>query len=170
MGALIEFFIQLALLRRKPQDLPASPVLLVLLGVASMALGTAAGAEDFGGYRAAFGANLFDLTLSLLFLFAVLQITGYLSRWLQTSTAVLGLSILASVFVFTLVVLGDAVRAPDVAGLLALIVFIWLHIAIGHVLRHALGVPLAAGVIIIFGYTLFSQALIWRVFPPLVSN
>ena len=87
MLALFRFFVELALLRRGPQDLPASPVLLALLAGLNVVVGAANGTDLFGGARAAFGANLLDLLLSMLLLFALLQFKGHLARWQQTAMA-----------------------------------------------------------------------------------
>ncbi len=95
MLALLRFFIQLALLRRGPQDLPASPVLLVLLAVFNVLIGTANGVELFGGPRAALGANLLDLVLTMVLLFALLQFKRHVARWQQTASAFFGLGVLA---------------------------------------------------------------------------
>ena len=55
------------------------------------------------------------------------------------------------------------------AMLVDLVLAIWLHVALGNVLRHALGIPLMAGVIIMLSYTVLAFNLIARVFPPVVN-
>ncbi len=170
MGALIEFFVRMALLRNKPQDLPPSPALLVLLSIVSTLFGTLLLGELLGGYEAALGANLMDLALTMLFLFALLQITGHAPRWLQTATAVMGLTVLVGVVSFTVDRLSVALQVRDLQAVVDLALMIWIHVAVGHVIRHAIGVPLAAGIVLIFGYTLFSQVMIFQVFPPVVPN
>jgi xanthine/uracil permease len=47
---------------------------------------------------------------------------------------------------------------------------LWLHVALGSVLRHALGVPLLAGVLIVFAYTLMVLGIVTRIFPPVVGS
>jgi hypothetical protein len=142
MQALLKFFIDLAFLRRAPQDLPASSSLLALFAIVSIVLGVANGAQMFGGIRAALGANLLDLALTLGFVYALLALTGRPARWLQTATAFIGLGVLAD-----------------------LVVAIWLHVALGSVMRHALDLPLLAGVLIVLSYTVMAFSLIVRIFP-----
>ena len=170
MAALLRFFVQLAMLRRGPQDLPPSSALLVLLALLSVAVGTNNGAELFGGVRPAFGANLLDLLLSLVLVFALLQIKGRLARWLQTMTAILGLGVLAGLVILLLRPLAEAIGVAQLATLVDLILAIWLHVALGNVLRHALDIPLLAGVIIMLSYTVIAINVIARVFPPVVMG
>ena len=87
MQALIRFFVELALFRRGPQDLPVSGLLMGVLAACSVLFGTINGRDMFGGVQASFGANLLDLGLTLVFLFALLQFRGGVARWQQTATA-----------------------------------------------------------------------------------
>ena len=170
MQALIKFFVELALLRRRPQDLPASPVLLLLFAVLNVVLGAANGAKLFGGFGNALGANLIDLLFSMLVLFALLQIRGHPRRWLQTTSAFLGLGVLAGILMTLVQIPVEAVGTPGSVALLNLVLIIWLHLALGGVLRHALEVPLALGVVIVLAYTVMSFTLIARIYPPVTST
>lgn len=170
MLALFRFFIQLAILRRGPQDLPASSALLVLLAVFNVLVGTANAVELFGGVRAALGANLLDLFLTMLLLFALLQFKGHLARWQQTASAFFGLGVLAGLIMLLVRSPAQGLGVGDIAILLDLVLAVWLHIALGNVLRHALGVPLLAGVMIMLSYTVLAFNLIARIFPPVFPS
>lgn len=165
MYPLIQFFFDLALLRRTPQDLPASPALLVLLALASLVLGAANGSAMFGGVREALGANLLDLVLSMIMLFVLLQFRGHPGRWTQTATAFFGLGLLAGAVMLLVRAPAEAMGLAGPAMLIDLVLAVWLHVALGHVLRHALNVPLMAGVIIVLAYTMMAFQLIVQVFP-----
>lgn len=169
MRALLLFFVDLARLRRGPQDLPSSSALLALLAVLSVLVGAFNGVTVFGSLRAALGANLIDLLLTLLLLYAVLQARGHAARWQQTASAFLGLGALAGVLMLLIRGPAEALGVADVAMLFDLVLAIWLHIALGNVLRHALDVPLLAGVIIVLSYTVMAFNLISRVFPLAVN-
>ena len=58
----------------------------------------------------------------------------------------------------------DLLGVRDLAMLFDLVLAVWLHIALGNVLRHALEVPLLAGVMIVLSYTVLAFNLIARVF------
>lgn len=170
MLALFQFFFDLAILRRGPQDLPASSALLALLAVLSVLVGGINSAALFGGLGAALGANLFDLMLSVVTLFVLLQFRGHAARWMQTVSAFLGLGVLAGLIMLVVRPFAELMGAAQFATLVDLVLAIWLHVALGSVLRHALGVPLLAGVLIVFAYTLMALSIITRIFPPVVGS
>lgn len=169
MFALLKFFAELAMLRRGPQDLPASPALLVLLALLNVAIGSANGVALFGGVRNAVGANLLDLALTMLLLFGLLQFKGHLARWQQTASAFFGLGALAGLLMLLVRPPAELLGAEKPAALFELVLAIWLHVALGSVLRHALGVPLLAGIVIMFGYTLLAFSFIAHIFPTVIS-
>ncbi|MGB5199627.1 MAG: hypothetical protein WBN68_17110 [Sedimenticolaceae bacterium] len=165
MSVLIRFFVELALLRRGPQDLPASGALLGLLAALSVLVGTVNGMQLFGSLRAALGANLLDLLLTLGLLFVLLQLKGHAPRWQQSASAFLGLGVLAGLVMLLIRGPAEALGVTDIARLIDLLLAIWLHVALGSVLRHALAIPLLAGVIIMLSYTVLAFNVIVRIFP-----
>ena len=166
MFALLRFFVDLALFRKGPQDLPASTALFGLLVVAGVLIGAANGARLFGGVRAAIGVNLLDLALTSLLLFALLQLRAKTARWLQTATAFFGLSVLAGGLTLLFRGVLQTLGGQELSLLVEMVLAVWLHIALGNVLRHALEVPLFAGVIIVLSYTVLAFNLIAQIFPP----
>ena len=170
MLALFQFFVDLAILRRGPQDLPASSALLALLAALSVLIGGINTAAFFGGLGAALGANLFDLMLSLVTLFVLLQFRGHAARWMQTVSAFLGLGVLAGLIMLVVRPLAGLMGAAALAAQIDVLLALWLHVALGSVLRHALGVPLLAGVLIVFAYTLMVLGIVTRIFPPVVGS
>ncbi len=170
MLALIQFFFELALLRRGPQDLPSSSVLLVLVVLLSVTIGTLNGVQLFGGLGPALGANLLDLALSMALLAGLLMYRGRMARWLQTTTAFLGLGVLGGGAMLIARALATTLGVMDVAMLVEVVLAIWLHVALGSVLRHALDAPLVLGVIIVFCYTVLVFNLISGIFPLVVPR
>jgi hypothetical protein len=165
MQALIWFFFELALLRRGPQDLPVSLVLLLLFALGSIAIGALNGQEIFGGLRPAAGANVLDLLLTMVMLFVLLQLKGTPERWQQTTTAFLGIGLLAGLVMLVIGALSNALNVPGLSVFADVVLAIWLHVVLGHVLRHAIDIPLMAGVIIVLAYTMMAFNLIIMVFP-----
>lgn len=170
MFPLFRFFVELAMLRRGPQDLPASRTLLILLAALSVLIGSVNGADLFGGLRTALGANLLDLLLMMLMLFVLLQVKGHLARWQQTASAFFGLGALAGMVMLLVRVPAGALGIMELAMLADLVVAVWLHVALGGVLRHALDMPLLAGVAIVLSYTIMAFNIIARVFPPVIAS
>jgi hypothetical protein len=170
MWVLFQFFVDLALLRRGPQDLPASSALLGLAALLSVAIGTINGATLFGGVGPSLGANLVDLVLSMGLLWALLRLRDRSARWLQTAAAFLGLGVLAGGIMLLVRTPAEMMGVVQLAILVDLVVAVWLHVALGNVLRHALDMPLLAGVLIVLAYTVFAFNFIAQVFPPVVPS
>jgi hypothetical protein len=165
MQALLRYYWGLALLRRGPQDLPAAPVLLLLVAGASLLVGAINGRTMFGGIGQAAGANLLDLLLTLAMLLAALSFQGFPGRLLQTATAFIGLGLLAGVGRLVLVGVAGLFGGAGLTVFADVLLAIWLHFALGHVLRHALEIPLMAGVVVVFCYTILAFNVIVQVFP-----
>ena len=119
----------------------------------------------FGGLQAALGANLLDLALTMGLLWALLQFRGNPERWQQTATAFFGLGALAGLIMLLVRGPAQALGVVELAMLIDLVMAVWLHVAFGNVLRHALDVPLLAGVLIMLSYTVLAFNLIVQIFP-----
>jgi hypothetical protein len=163
---LVYFFIDLCLLRRKPQDLPASTTLFgLVLGVAllgGLLLSMTAGASLLSGVA----QTLLDLFLMLGVLHVALKAVNKRARYLQTATALVGAdAVIGFVALLPVTLAGPALGAepgPDVllAGLLFLALVAWSVLVVGHILRHAFDLPLAQGVFIAIGFDIFSFVVI----------
>ena len=171
MYALLNFFVDLCLLRRKPQDLPASQPLLVLALPINLSIGVATLAPQLGNVAHALLACLLDLTLSLGLVAWVLRLRGHYGRWLQTATALVGTGILLGLAIMPLVMGGEpAVEGAPVStaamlsALALLFLLIWAQVVTGHILRHAFDIPLPAGIGLAVGYFLFMNALLSALF------
>ena len=166
MQALIRFFWQLCLLRRGPQDLPASPPLLGLMAVTNGLVGVLGSLDYFGTPGRAMAASLLDTLLVAGLVYATLGFAGHRPRFVQTLTAVYGVGVLFGAVMLVAQSLVGALGALPLVALINLIVLGWLHLALGHVLRHALEMDLWAGIAIAVGYTVIGLTLVNIYFPP----
>lgn len=166
MLELIRFFFQLTLLRRKPQELPDSLFLLQALLAIDLTLNLALSLEAFEGPRDALLAILLELVMGAGLLFAGLHSVGKSARWRQTFCALLGVGIVGALVSVAYRLFAAVLGLPMVAGLLDLVVFLWLILAMAHVVRHAFDIPLPFGILIIFAYTLFVLGLVAQWFAP----
>ncbi len=167
MLSLIQFFVDLCLLRRNPQDLPASPALFgVVLSVALLG-GVLLSVTAGSGVVAALAQSMLDLLLLLGVLHLALKVLDKRARYLQTATALLGADALIG-FV-ALVPVGLAAPAGGagepgaellLAGLMFLALVAWSVLVVGHILRHALGLTLAQGIVIAIAFDVFSFIVI----------
>lgn len=155
MNHLIRFFWSLSLLRRAPQDLPASPWLMGLMLALNLLINTLLGLAVFVSPPRSMLAALLDLMLSAGLLFAALQIRGHPGRWLQAYTGLLGIGVVLGGLGLAYRLLSSMLGVPGVAAMLDLGLFFWSILVMGHILRHALDIGLPFAILIVFAYTMF---------------
>ncbi|MEJ2575159.1 MAG: hypothetical protein P8106_00370 [Gammaproteobacteria bacterium] len=170
MPAILRFFWELCLLRRAPQDLPASTALLASLLAINLVLGTVAMAAQFGGSGTAFLASALDAAVLAGLLYATLSFAGHPRRYVQTLTAMYGVTVLFSAVLVAVQWLAVSLQLEVLAAFASLVLLAWVHVALGHVLRHALEMDLWAGIVIAIGYTVISLILVSTYFPTVAVN
>lgn len=161
-------FVDIALHRRGPQDLPASQLLLGLVLAVYLVLGLAV--LQLG---ASFGEAANVLLLDTLFYFAaiylVLRLFDRSRRFLHTATALIGTDALLNAFALPLLLWDDALGAPPneltTPRLLVLGLFLWSLDIGGYIFSQVLKKPYIAGVSIVLVYVLASMALREAFFP-----
>lgn len=137
--------LDIALLRRGPQDLPCSNTLLAILVGASALSSLAAQGQS----RLPLITLMVILVYTAAFVHGVLQMKQLGARFTQTASAVFGTDAL-----LTLVALpvlgamppGDA-QPPPLAVVAYLALLIWNVAVLGHILRHALDTRMGVGVL-----------------------
>jgi hypothetical protein len=143
------------LLRRGPQDMPYSPRLLALVCGASLLLQLAiAGVLAIPGD--AIGAGLIGLAFNLGVLYLLLNLRGVRSRFVQAALALTGCAIVFAILSLPIVLaVGGKPPTPEtmtpgqaLLGMLALPVVVWKLIVDAHILRHAMNLPFAGGLLI----------------------
>jgi hypothetical protein len=166
---LIQFFVELCLLRRAPQDLPASSALLGLTLAADLVAGALLGSLAGLTPAAAMAEGLLDVLFTLALLYFALQALGRSARFVQTATALLGAgAVIGTVAIvpLSLAPLGGAGNGDLAAlvGLLFLVLIAWSILVTGHILRHCFDLRLGQGVVIAVAYNLLSYSLIGGLF------
>jgi len=164
---LVRFFFDLCLLRRAPQDLPASWALLGVTLLADlltgMMLASAVGISPGMGLA----QSLFDVAFMLVLLYGALYLLDRLPRFLQSATALLGSSALlgfAAAVPVGLLPPDQEGREPIGAALLLLTLVLWSILVTGHILRHTFQLRLGQGIAIAVLYTYFAYSLLGAIF------
>ena len=169
MMELIRLFSQIALLRRGPQDVPASPVLLTVTVAVYFVINVAVTAilpPDDGPVVA---RSLLDVAFMLVWYFLLLKVVGKSERILQTTTAVFGFqAVLSPVLVASGWLIRrfqqDAVwQVP--ASLIGLALLIWYIAANGHVVKAALEWSSTASVALVILQLVTGELLVLALFP-----
>lgn len=155
LSALFRAFLDICLLRRGPQDIPAAPALLgfTLVLYTSGSLLVARSRLD---WVPAVQSAVVESVLMCGLTYVLLRAMGLTARWIQTATAVAGTNFVLAVIALPLLVWLLYARAHHldamVPALLFLALIIW-HIAIlSHIFRHALSQGYGVGVLTALGY------------------
>ncbi len=158
MQALIVFFFQLCLLRRAPQDLPASGTLFGLMLIADIATGFFASVASATPLAAGLAQSAIEVSLMLALLSVALRLAGHPGRFNQSATALLGAGTLIGILALPAVaMIPPGGEATDLAalGVLLLVGFLcWSILVTGHVVRHSFGLSLGQGIGIAVAYQL----------------
>ena len=161
--ALIRPFVSICLLRLRPQDLPASNVLLALAMLAYVATTTIAHSALLSPADALL-SSIADSVLLCTLTLSLLYVCRRRRRAVQTLTALVGTGAVTTMAAIPFLSWRvSLLRAGDPAGveMVGLVVVVaWNLVVIAHVLRHALSISyLGGGVVAVVMYLLSSQIL-----------
>jgi hypothetical protein len=169
MKELVRLFTQIALLRRGPQDVPASVLLLVLTVVGYLGVNflvTALLPPDDHWQ----GPLLVDTLFTLIWYMALLRLVGRPERMLQTVTAVFGFQavlsplLIGSAWLMRRVGEDSTWQVPVTC--VGLLLLAWLIAANGHVVKAALEWSGSASVALVILQLLAAWLVVFAVFPP----
>ncbi len=168
MKELIQLFTQIALLRRGPQDLPASLLLLgmTIVGYFGINFLVSSLMPPLKGWPAHLAV---DVVFTLAWYVVLLRLAGRSERTLQTATAVFGFQAVLS----PLLVISEWLMlrfAQDTTwqlpvALMWLMLVIWVIAANSHVVKAALEWSSAASVALVILQILAGQLVLFALFP-----
>jgi len=168
---LVRLFAEIALLRRGPQDLPASPVLLTLTALGYLAVNALARLLMPAGQDAWPMQLLVELLFTLGWYAVLLRIVNRPERFLQTATAIFGyqallaLPIVAAIWLVQQFDKDSPWMLP--ALVIALVLVIWLIAAGAHILKAALEWSMPAAVAMIILQMIAGELLLIAIFSPM---
>lgn len=162
LKALLNYFVDLCLLRAAPQALPVSDALFALTFTANVLAGALLAVGVASGFGLSLIESLVEVVLALAVLRMALSLRGLSARFNQTASAMLGSSALLSLLALLLLTLGAGSGGESVspADLALVILVVWSIVVLGHILRHAFELTLGQGVVVAFLYTFASYLLI----------
>jgi hypothetical protein len=168
MLLLVKTWLELCLLRKGPQDLPASGFFLGLsLGCYALVSWLVA-SPSFGITDAALLAVV-DTGMLAAFVVLLLYLQSKTERINQAMSALAGSGCLMGLFALPLVLLVDPAQpAEQVPALLAgvwLLLLIWNLFVMAHIIRHALSSSFAIGLGAAVLYALVSMQVVATLFP-----
>jgi hypothetical protein len=166
MLPILDAFLQIALRRRGPEDLPASRFLLLMAGAAYVLSQAILAAPAYDSAAGLIANLILDLLVLCGCLWGLLRLAGHGQRYRQTLTAVFGTGALLSVCMVPFTYWLDAADKPAVAPTLGLLAVVsWSLVVNGHIFSRALSTPFAAGLAISVAY-FFLNYLVFAQFGP----
>ncbi|MFK7794573.1 MAG: hypothetical protein AB8B89_04420 [Gammaproteobacteria bacterium] len=161
MKYILEYYIRLALLSAKPQDCPSSKAFRIILIYLYLGLSILNALLIYGFTK---GAIHGVLDLILLYIFTRLILRGKKERINQTFNAFLGVGVvigfLHTICSYVFIVDQNVKDISSVGRLLFFLMFIWIIIAYGHIVRHAADLNLSSGISISLGYRLLNAMML----------
>ena len=170
MTALLRLYADIALLRRGPEDLPASMAILVLSSAGYFLVNFAVSAvlPPIPGPWLAHLAV--DVVFTFVWYWALLQIFRRPERYLQTTSAVFGYqAVIAPLWISSVWLVGHFRDNPSAlfpVSLVGLAILVWTLTVNVRILRSALEWPVAGCVVLVVLQTIAGQMLLIGFFPP----
>ena len=172
MKEVIGLYVQIVLLRRGPQDLPVSRLLLILTVCGYVAVSGVVQAllPSPSGWPLILAV---EVLFTLAWYAALLQLTGRTERFLQTVTGVFGFRavlappVLASQWLLQRYQHDPVWQLPVSVGGLALVV--WLIAANSHIVKQALDWSTAASVALVILQVVSGELLVLALFAPVAG-
>ena len=159
METLFRATLAIALLRKGPQTLPASPFLLYLVLVVHWATGVVLGLFSLS-LPLALLSSLTGTLIMVALVHGLLLLHGLHSRVTQTLSALAGCEVLIGLLALPLTALFyTGGTMAELAALLSLLLLGWNVAVAAHIFRHALNVSMGMGLLFAIGYTLISLSL-----------
>lgn len=157
---LLQAFWQILLLRSSPQTIPYSTTLLGITLLLHLLMGVV-----FGAINQPLSESIAPAALGTLlvagFPYLLLALYGLLNRLVQTVTAMAGCEVLIGLMSlpFNLWLVSVEKSSAALPALFMLLLFGWNVVVVGYILRHALGVSKAQGLLFAVGYVSISIIL-----------
>ncbi len=165
----VQTLLNIALRRLGPEHLPDSGFLLALTLVAYVALQVPLAWVAYGPSDAIVTTIGVSALLLIAFLWALLALTGYQSRFRQTLTALLGttalLSLLSIPFSLWREATLDGQLPSAVPNVFILAIMLWSLAIDGHILARALSRPFAMGLMVSIAYFFLHTTVIFELLP-----
>jgi hypothetical protein len=165
---LLRAFIDVILLRRGPQDLPASQFLMLCAFLAYLASGLTLYLTHVPAWLDALSELSVVVLLEAVFFLILLRINHKLVRARQTLTALWGTGAILTLVGLPLHIwiqaLPEAAETAAIPSLGILLLLILSLVVAGHILREALEIPLPGGILLVLAEFSLSVFITARLF------
>lgn len=168
MSALLHKFVQIALLKEGPQDLPGLSMVL-WIAVASVFITSLAGLLFAYPVHGAVFRSLAAIAIPAAILYAALRLKNRQSRFVQCYAAICGASSVVYALALPLMPIFFSANVSTLSGKLIivfmLVLDVWMLLISAHIFRHTFDVGLATGVSLALGLMVFTLVAIEAITP-----
>ena len=158
MNGLIQYYVNMVMLKATPQDCPVSQALQNTLIIAFVAISVIGALSTYNIWGSVFTSVL---DLAVLYLFVQVLLTGKKERVHQTLNALLGSGIVIGIVIAIcshLFQVDPETETISEAGIFAFfLILIWIVAVYGNIIRHAVDTSLSVGMVISFGYVIVNM-------------
>ena len=167
-------FLDICLLKKGPEDLPKSSVLL-FLSLFMYTLIDVLLTVQSRPFEHALMVSLVDVGFLLGVTSLILRQHQKFDRWHQTMTALFGTGVILSIFIFPLVFFSGVQNQYEawlqqIIIILFLIMVVWKVAVLAHIMRHAISTSIGIATMIAVLYILMSSLLITMLFPEISAK
>ena len=161
MNQLIQYYINMVMLKARPQDCPSSQNLQNFLIMIYLLLAVISALSIYNIWGSLFTSVL---DLGVLYMFTLVLLSSKRERIHQTFNAFLGAGIIIGIFsavcshLFQVDPETDVIS--DVGIIVFLLIFFWIVIVFGHIIRHAVETTLSVGIALSFAYVIVNTIVI----------
>ncbi len=164
MLALLRQFIDIALFRAKPQDLPAGQSLLIVATAISFITYVLGSWPESGGIIAIQRA-LLDLAITALFIYGGLQFQRKTERFVQSFSALAGAGAVINVVAVPLILTLGGDQLQTIGALILLMLYGWTMAVCAHVFRYTFELGPAGSAVVSIVYIITAIQISHLVFP-----
>lgn len=169
MLAYVQAFINIALRRSGPEDLPGSDFMLGLTLVIYLVTQIPVGLILYGPSNTLVGSVAASLLLLFGFLWLLLSVTGHRVRYKRTATAMLGTSALLTVlsvpFSLWRQFMLNVESGVAMPSTIIFAIMLWSIAIDGHIFSRALSRPFGIGLLIAIGYFFLHTTVLFEMMP-----
>lgn len=165
MIPLIKLFLDICLLRRGPQDVPASSVLFALVLLASLTIDVTSIISQTA-FADAMLVVFANTATNIAVIYVLLRVLGHVSRFQQTLIALLGTGLILSCMLLPMLAVNIYFESDSSIFKFFLLGFhFWSLIIITHILRHALEINIFPASVLAIGYVMLSFSVVNLLLP-----
>jgi hypothetical protein len=143
---ILKVFFDVILLRRGPEDIPKSALLLMMAIASAVVVNMLFGAMVETVYETDFSLEFATELIKIASYIIVLAIFGLMSRLMQTMTAIIGCNAILGIVSIAVLMLSQQFNIAELDGILAWLVIFWLILVEGHIISRAVKLHLITGV------------------------